>query len=64
MLICDHLYAGKIWRAANSRLGQSVSDLYRAKIRLSDFKAVYSILAIELVLSSLMYNYIRDSIRL
>ena len=26
----------------NSRLGESVSDLYRAKIRLGEFKAVYS----------------------
>ena len=28
---------------ANSRLGESVSDLYRAKITLGKFKAVYSI---------------------
>ena len=27
----------------NSRLGESVSDLYRAIIRLGEFKAVYSI---------------------
>ena len=27
----------------NSRLGESVSDLYRVKIRLGKFKAVYSI---------------------
>ena len=30
------------WSGANSRLGISVSDLYRAKIRLGEFKAVYS----------------------
>ena len=27
---------------ANSRLGESVSDLHRAKIRLGEFKAVHS----------------------
>ena len=27
----------------NSRLDESVSDLYRAKIRLGEFRAVYSI---------------------
>ena len=26
----------------NSRLGESVSDIFRAKIRLGEFKAVYS----------------------
>ena len=31
------------WRGANSRLGESVSGLYRAKIRLGEFKAVYRI---------------------
>ena len=33
----------KIGEWANSRLGESVSDLHRAKIRLGEFKAVYSI---------------------
>ena len=32
-----------VW--ANSRLGESVSNLYGAKIRLGEFKAVYSMLA-------------------
>ena len=30
------------WDWANSKLGQSVSDLHRAKIRLGEFKSVYS----------------------
>ena len=34
----------EIGEGANSRLGESVSDLFRAKIRLGEFKAVYSIL--------------------
>ena len=33
----------KIGEWANSNKGESVSDLYRAKIRLGEFKAVYSI---------------------
>ena len=33
----------KMGEWANSRLGESVSDLHRAKIRLGEFKAVYSI---------------------
>ena len=32
----------KIVERANSRLGESVSDLYRTKIRLGEFKAVCS----------------------
>ena len=32
----------KIGESANLRLGESVSDLYRAKIRLGKFKALYS----------------------
>ena len=40
--ICKGL-CEKIWEWANSRLGKSVLDLYRAKIRLGEFKAVYSI---------------------
>ena len=40
---CDKKdYVTKLERGANSRLGKSVSDLYRAKIRLGEFKAVYS----------------------
>ena len=35
---------------ANSRLGESVSDLYRAKIRLGEFKAVYCITNINVVI--------------
>ena len=40
-IICKGLYR-KIWERANSRLGVSVLDPYRAKIRLGEFKAVYS----------------------
>ena len=36
----------QIEERANSRLGESISDPYRAKIRLGEFKAVYSILII------------------
>ena len=32
----------KNWEWVNSRLGESVSDLYGANIRLGEFKAVYS----------------------
>ena len=32
----------KIEEEANSKLGESISDPYRAKIRLGEFKAVYS----------------------
>ena len=32
---------------AKSRLGESVSDLYRAKIRQGEFKAVYSRFSVE-----------------
>ena len=37
----------EIGERANSRLGESVSDLYRAKIRLVEFKAVYSIYKVK-----------------
>ena len=40
-----NIYKGickKIGEWVNSRLGESVSDLHRAKIRLGEFKAVYS----------------------
>ena len=32
----------KIWEWANSRLGESLLHLFRAKVRLGEFKAVYS----------------------
>ena len=40
-MMCEGSFK-KIGDWANSRLGESVSDLFREKIRLGEFKAVYS----------------------
>ena len=39
----------KISEWANSRLGETVSDLHRAKIRLGKFKAVYSTTIVKII---------------
>ena len=41
--ICKGL-CKKIWEYANSRLGESVWDLYMAKIRQGEVRVVYSII--------------------
>ena len=42
------VYVGNIGEWANSRWGESISDPHREKIRLGDFKAVYSLCANEI----------------
>ena len=47
--IIHKLLYNKTQERANSRLDESVSDLCRAKIRLGEFKAVYSILDLVII---------------